>query len=100
MIRVTNKTVAHSICSFAFRVLVSLKMSFKILMISLYIWTIASIRSRHLDGNLRGRDKISTLNLFKYIFIEHDILILAPTYKNLIYPFHFFLIKQKYSFTR
>ena len=45
------------------------------------IWIIASIRSPHLDSDLRGRDKKSTLNLFKYIFIEHDIVILAPTYK-------------------
>ena len=37
-----------------------------------------------LDGDLRGRDGISTLKLFKYIFIEHDIVILDPTYKNLI----------------
>ena len=109
MTRVTNKIVPHSKCPFAFWVLVSLKMSFKILMTSfcvvcrrvascrhftcdslqhysLYIWIIASIRSRHLDVDLRGRDEISTLNLFKYIFIEHDIVILAPTYmyKNLI----------------
>ena len=37
-----------------------------------------------LDGDIRGRDEISTLNVFRYIFIEHDIVILAPTYKNLI----------------
>ena len=93
-----------------FRVLVSLKMSFKILMISiylvsrrvawcrhftcdsiqhysLYIWIIASIRLRHLDGDLQGRDEISILTLFIYIFIEHDIVKFTPTYKNLIYRF-------------
>ena len=41
MTRVTNKIVppvyAHRKCSFAFRVLVSLKMSFKILMISIFV---------------------------------------------------------------
>ena len=31
-----------------------------------------------LDSDLRGRDEISTLNLFRYIFMEHDIVILAP----------------------
>ena len=29
-------------------------------------------------GNLRGRDDISTLNLSKYIFIEHDIVKFSP----------------------
>ena len=75
MTRVTNKIVLHRKCSFVFRVLVSLKMSFKILMISiyivsrqlrragtftcdslqhysLYIWIIASIRFHHLDRDL------------------------------------------------
>ena len=37
MTRVTNKIVPHNKCSFAFKVLVSLKMSFKILMISIYV---------------------------------------------------------------
>ena len=37
MTRVTNKIVPHRKCSFAFRVLVSLKMSFKILMVSIYV---------------------------------------------------------------
>ena len=37
MTRVTNKIVSHRKCSFAFRVLVSLKMSFKILMVSIYV---------------------------------------------------------------
>ena len=69
--RVTNKIVPHRKHSFAFRVLVSLKMSFKVLMkriyvvcrrvascrhftcdslqhYSLYIWSILIIRSRHL----------------------------------------------------
>ena len=50
---------------------------------SLYIRIIASIRSRHLDGDLRGRDEISTLNLFKNIFMEHDIVKFSPTYKSL-----------------
>ena len=36
---------------------------------SLYIWTIVSIRS----GHLWGRDEISTLTLFKYIFIDYDV---------------------------
>ena len=93
MTKVTNKIDSHRSCSFAFRVLVPLKMSFKILMISIYvvcrrvascrhftcdslqhysfyIWIIASIRSRHLDCDLWGRDEKFTLNLFKYIFIE------------------------------
>ena len=83
MTRVTNKIVPHRKCSVAFRVRVSLKLSFKILMISIYIvcrlvascrHIIAIIRSRHSDGDLRGRDEISTLNLFKYIFMEHDIV--------------------------
>ena len=83
---VTNKIVLHRNCSFAFRVLVSFKMSFEILMISiyvvcrrvascrlttafsLYIWIIVSIRLRHLDGDLRGRDEIPTLSF------EHDIV--------------------------
>ena len=107
MTRVSNKIVPHRKCSFAFRVLVSLKMSFEILMISIYvvcrrvascrhftcdslqhytccIWIIVSIKSRYLGGDLRGSDEISTLNLLKYIFIEHDIVKFSPTYKNLI----------------
>ena len=101
MTRVTNKIVPHRKCSFAFRVLVSLKISFKILMIRIYVvcrrvapvgtlhvthysiivvhtWIIASIRSHHLDGDLPGRDEISALNLFKYIFIEHNIVKFSP----------------------
>ena len=50
---------------------------------SLYIWIIASIRSGHMlifgfdpvYTSLWGRDEVSTLNLFKNIFIEHDIWI-------------------------
>ena len=88
MTRVTNKIVPHRLrkCSFAFRLLVSLIMSLTILKkylcnvqhYSLYIWIIARIRSRHLDSDPRGRDEISTLNLFKYIFIEHDIVEFSP----------------------
>ena len=37
MTRVTNKILPHRKCSFAFRVLVSLKMLFKILIVSIYV---------------------------------------------------------------
>ena len=77
MTRETNKIVPHRKRSFAFRVFFSLKMSFKILMISiyvvcrqvasyghftcdslqnysLYIWSIASIRLSHLVISREG----------------------------------------------
>ena len=50
MTRVTNKIVPHSKINFL-------------------------LHLGCLDGDLRGRDEISTLNLFKYIFIEHVIVI-------------------------
>ena len=86
MTRVTNKIVPHRKRSFACMVLVLLKMSFKILMISIYVvcrqvalcghFTCDSVQHYsvvhmvHLEhkvaslGDLRGRDESSTLNLF------------------------------------
>ena len=41
-------------------------------------------------GDLCGRDEISTLNLFKYIFIEHDIVKFSPHIKEPNLTFSFF----------
>ena len=59
MTRVTNKIVPHRKCSFAFRVLVSLKMLFKILMISIYVVC-------------RRVASCSTLHVTRYSILEQD----------------------------